>query len=127
MEPYPIASVDVPPDADLAAIATLAGAPEPARRYYVEPRLFVVGVTQADLEAALADGGVAQPSPRYVPVATVRERMEAVGLWEALVALLPMSQLAKVLSLRDGLDANDPQVRAALAAVGADPDVILAP
>lgn len=67
--------------------------------------------------------------PRYVPVATIRERLEAQGKWEALVAILQadMPTMMKVLTLRDGVAVDDQQARGLIAAAGADPDEILAP
>lgn len=66
---------------------------------------------------------------RYVTVATIRERMEEAGKWADLVDILKtdMALMMKVLTLRDGIAATDPQARAMIAAAGADPDVILAP
>ena len=64
---------------------------------------------------------------RYVPVATARERLEAAGKWDALVAAVPLPDLMKLVTLREGLDPADPVVLGVLQAIGADPDVILAP
>lgn len=67
--------------------------------------------------------------PRYVPVSTMRERLEADGTWAALVALLQtdMPTMVKVLTLREGVDAQDTQARILIAAAGSDPDDILRP
>lgn len=85
----------------------------------------------------LYDGaGFSQPAapasqymPRYVPVATIRERMEAQGRWSDMAAILQgdMALMLKVLTLREGIAADDPQAREMIAATGADPDEILAP
>ena len=72
---------------------------------------------------------VAVPVERYVTVATIRERLEAEDRWGDLVDILKtdMALMMKVLTLRDGILASDPQARQMIAATGADPDVILAP
>jgi len=67
------------------------------------------------------------PRPIYVSVPTVRERLEAIGLWDALIAALPPAKLAKVLSLREGISPEDGEARYILTEIGADPDAILAP
>lgn len=66
------------------------------------------------------------PAPVYVPVATARERLEAIEKWDDLVAALPPAKLAKLLSLREGISPDDEEARAVLTAIGADPDAILA-
>lgn len=65
--------------------------------------------------------------PRYVPVATMRERLETDGTWVALVTILQtdMPTMLKVLTLSEGVDAQDPQARALITAAGSDPDEIL--
>lgn len=67
--------------------------------------------------------------PRYVAVATVRERMEAIGKWGALVDVLKLDYptMIKVLTLREGIASDDPQARTMIEAAGANPDEILAP
>ena len=68
---------------------------------------------------------------RYVSVATVRERLEAVDLWGAMVDGLigagGYALLAKVMTLRLGILATDPQARGLLAQIGADPEIVLGP
>lgn len=49
-----IARVLVSPDADLASIATAAGQPDFEKRHYELGHLYVQGVTQAALDAALS-------------------------------------------------------------------------
>lgn len=91
---------------------------------------------EADIAQFEADAAAAAAAPRYVPVPLVRARLEALGLWDDLAALLfaqamavPASAglLLKVLTLTEGIDAGDAQARAVIAAVGADPDAVLAP
>ncbi len=70
---------------------------------------------------------VAPPAPRYIPVWLARQRLEEMGLWDEVSAIIfanPAMAL-KVLTLESGLDVNDPQVLQVLAAVGADPAVVL--
>lgn len=69
------------------------------------------------------------PAVRYVPVPTIRERMEAAGTWAALATILAGNPAAmlKVLSLREGVASDDAQARAMIAAAGGDPDAVLAP
>ena len=64
---------------------------------------------------------------RYVPVFRVRERMEAAGKWDALVAILQtdMAKLMKVLTLEIGIDPEDQEARQLIALAGANPDEIL--
>jgi hypothetical protein len=68
------------------------------------------------------------PAKRYVKVSLVRERMEAAGKWENLVAILQtdMAKLIKVLTLEIGVDVEDQEVRQIILMAGADPDIILA-
>ena len=66
------------------------------------------------------------PAPVYIPVATLRERLEAVDKWDSLIAALPPAKLAKLLSLREGVSPHDDEARFILTAIGADPDKILA-
>jgi len=47
-------SIEVPSDYDLEFIAALAGQPDTDKRYYSDGILFVEGVSQADMDAALA-------------------------------------------------------------------------
>lgn len=47
------ASIEVGPDNDLPAIAAAAGQSDVDMRYYENGRLYVLGVAQADLDAAL--------------------------------------------------------------------------
>lgn len=80
------------------------------------------GFSQRVVDAAPA-------GPLYIPVHTIRERLEEQGKWEALVSILQsdMPTMLKVLTLRDGVASDDQQARGLIAAVGADPDEILAP
>lgn len=55
------ASIEVAPEADLVAIATAAGAGAMADRFYADGRLYVRGVTQAALDAALETVMNAEP------------------------------------------------------------------
>jgi hypothetical protein len=73
--------------------------------------------------------GPTSMGPRYVPVHVARARLEVAGQWDTLVGVLAgdMPRLVKLLTLEVGLDAADPEVRAVLSAIGADPDAILAP
>jgi len=65
-----IASVALPPEADAVAIAEAAGNGAMDGRWYADDRLYVAGVTQAALEAALAQVGTAPPAPaRHVSAA----------------------------------------------------------
>jgi hypothetical protein len=77
---------------------------------------------------ALRNAAPSVPPPRYVPVPIVRERMEAAGKWDDLVAILvgQPAVMLKVLTLSEGIAPDDPQARALIAAAGADPDAILA-
>lgn len=70
---------------------------------------------------------VAPRSKRYVKVSTVRERMEVIGRWDDLVAILQtdMSKLVKVLTLEIGIDVEDQEARTIIAMAGANPDEIL--
>jgi hypothetical protein len=54
-----MAWIEVPPEADLVRIATMAGAPESERRRYEDGRLYVEGVEQEALSAALRAVGTA--------------------------------------------------------------------
>jgi hypothetical protein len=125
------ASVPVSADADHGAIflAATGRFPDDAgygRPVYFEGRLYIPGVAQDVLNGA-APG--APPLVRYLPVPLVRERLEAVGRWDDLAALL-VSQPAimlKVLTLTEGIAADDQQARDLISAAGADPAEILAP
>jgi hypothetical protein len=91
----------------------------------------------ADYQAWLALGNtpqLADPLPVarwYCPVWLARRRLEALGLWDDMVAVLfqpaYQSMLVKMLSLEIGIDPDDAQAQALIAAVGADPAIILAP
>lgn len=84
-------------------------------------------------EQAIADAIAALEAepPRYVPVATARERLEAAGKLADVAAVIDQNGgtalLLRLLSLREGLSPEDPQVIFLLEAAGADPDAILAP
>lgn len=71
------------------------------------------------------------PGPAYIPVPLVRERLEAAGKWADVASLLFQAgneaMLLKLLTLAEGIAPDDAQARALIAAVGADPDAILAP
>lgn len=93
-------------------------------------RMLVDGVEMdmpPEMEATLPD--VAPPTVAYIPVYIVRERLEAVGLWEATATALASdpAKLLKVATLHEGIDPGDPEVGALLQAIGADPAAILAP
>ncbi|MFC4169598.1 hypothetical protein [Teichococcus aestuarii] len=66
----------------MVAIAEAAGAPEAERRWYAEGRLFVDGVTQEVLEAALAAIGTAPlvPVPPSISPRQARLELHARGL-----------------------------------------------
>ena len=79
-------------------------------------------------EIAERDAKAAEPTPtRYVSVATLRERLEAAGKWDDVTGALTVGQMAKLLSLREGVATDDAQATALLQSVGADPNTILAP
>jgi hypothetical protein len=69
--------------------------------------------------------------PRFLPASTLRERMEAVGRWDEMAALLAglMSKqpglVFRLLTLSEGIDPQDQQTRALIAEAGANPDDIL--
>lgn len=129
-------------DGTVAELITInPGEPELAARYHAA---FLENVRELKGNEVFAvktgwkfDGGsfyqapppAVQPGPLYITVATVRERMEAVGKWADLVEVLKTDwpTMIKVLTLRDGIDATDPQARAMIEAAGANPDEILAP
>jgi len=79
----------------------------------------------------------ADPDPRltptkwYCPVWLARRRLEALGRWDEMVAILfqppYQSMLVKMLTLEVGIDPEDPQAQALITAAGADPAAILAP
>ena len=72
------ASIAVPPEADLVRIATVAGNAAMEARRYEAGRLYVEGVTQAALDAALASVGTAAPPPvRSVTPREFRQRFTA--------------------------------------------------
>jgi hypothetical protein len=78
------ASVVVSSNADLPRIAALAGNPAPDARRYERDRLYVAGVTQAALNAALAEVGdgasTRQPVPESVTPLQARKALRAAGL-----------------------------------------------
>jgi hypothetical protein len=78
------ASVLVSPQADLVRIATLAGNGDMAARRYDGERLYVDGVTQAALNAALAqvgDGASTRiPVPESVTPLQARKALRSAGL-----------------------------------------------
>lgn len=87
----------------------------------------------------LWDGAAFRPPPppaappvRFIPAGVLRERMEAAGLWDEmaalLVSLLPTRPglVLKLLTLNEGVAADDPEARQLIAAAGGDPDAILA-
>jgi hypothetical protein len=78
------ASVLVSPQADLVRIATLAGNGDMAARRYDGDRLYVEGVTQAALNAALAqvgDGASTRvPVPESVTPLQARKALRSAGL-----------------------------------------------
>lgn len=88
------ASIEVPAEADLVAIAEAAGAPEMDRRWYSEGRLHVAGVSREALEAALASVGDAPlvPVPPSITPRQAELELHARGLLdtvEAIVAAAP--------------------------------------
>lgn len=87
-----------------------------------------VPIDDAEAEAIRTEWAAApRPTARMIPVALVRERLEAAGRYDALVQRLTPAQVLKLATLREGVDPADPQVRGLLAAIGADPAAILAP
>jgi hypothetical protein len=78
------ASVVVSSNADLPRIAALAGNAAPEARRYERDRLYVQGVTQAALNAALAEVGdgasTRQPVPESVTPLQARKALRAAGL-----------------------------------------------
>ncbi len=70
---------------------------------------------------------VTPATTRYIPVWLARQRLEEAGLWDdvSVIIFSNPAMALKVLTLESGLDVNDPQVLQVLAAVGADPAVIL--
>lgn len=120
------------------------GEPGLEQRYHVDALAGFVPVPQAWSAAVepgwLHDGAAFSPpapvvrtGPRFIPAGTLRERMEAEGLWDAmaglLVSLLPSRPglVLKLLTLNEGVASDDPDARAMIAAVGGDPDRMLAP
>lgn len=108
-----------------------------AQQFVVNPALHWVACPDGTTPEWGYDGTTftapaAPPTPppviRYVPVSLARERLEAAGKWDALVGALAtdMPRLIKLLTLAEGLDPADAEVRGVLTAVGADPDAILA-
>lgn len=93
----------------------------------VETPLSEDDIAQRDADAVWTAAMLA--APVYVPVALVRERLEAADLWAdaAAALMLDPAMLLKVLTLREGIASDDAQAIAWLTAVGADPEVILAP
>lgn len=88
-----------------------------------------VPIPEAEAEALRADWAAAAPPPpppRLVPVALLRERLEAAGRFDAAAALLTPAQILKLATLREGVDPADAEVRALLRAIGANADDILA-
>lgn len=69
----------------------------------------------------------ATPGPAYVPASVVRERLQAVGLWDAIVALMSDAQRLWFATLQIGIDPTDTTVATLLSAVGANPTNILGP
>lgn len=80
------ASVVIAPDADLAAIAAAAGNANPDDRGYYQGALYVRGVMQAALDAAVAQIGTA-------PLVLVPQ---SVALWRARAALAQAGLLGAV-------------------------------
>jgi hypothetical protein len=81
----------------------------------------------AGLEASLPSVAA---TPRFVPVAIIRERVTAAGLWVAFATALDMLPAEKrwhLLTLREGVASDDADAIALLSAIGADPDSVLAP
>jgi hypothetical protein len=77
---------------------------------------------------ASSGAGGSAPAVRYVPVYLARQRLEEAGLWEAAAQVLVSqpAKMLKVLSLEAGIATDDPDALEMLAAIGADPAVILA-
>ena len=76
------ATIDVPDTYDILAIVTSAGG-DPARSRYDDGVLYVDGITQAKLNAALAAYDPASvPPPLVVVPATISDRQFAHGLWK---------------------------------------------
>lgn len=84
------ASIEVPAEADLVAIAEAAGAPESDRRWYSDGRLYVSDVTQEALEAALAAVGVSPlvPVPLSITPRQARLELHARGILEQVQAVV---------------------------------------
>jgi hypothetical protein len=108
--------------------------------------LDAVEVTEADYRALLdgqaagrpiqagPDGKpqlAAAPTPAsswYVPVALLRQRLEAAGKWAAAAAAIAVdpATMLKLVTLQQGVANDDAQALALLRGIGADPAVILA-
>lgn len=73
--------------------------------------------------------GPAPVDPVLVPLAAVLTRIILGGHLDAVLAALQQnpSAAALLMNVREGVYSTDPDARALLAGVGADPDVILAP
>lgn len=121
-----IASIDVPPEADLVAIAAAAGNAALEDRWYSGGRLHVRGVTQEALDAAVAQIGTAPPPPpriRVIRALAFRERLPEPrrrALTAAAVALAPQDGGQLLTFLLDQAaaqvtDLDHPQVQAGAA------------
>lgn len=67
--------------------------------------------------------------PRYVSLATIRERIEPTGKWSQFAAALdtlPADKRWHMLTLREGVASDDADAVVLLAALGLDPAVVLA-
>lgn len=75
----------------------------------------------------MTDDLCAAPARQFVPMGVVRDRLEAAGKWDALVAALSADlNVIKLLMLRDGWDPIDVEMRNVLVSIEADPGAILA-
>ena len=74
----------------------------------------------------------APPPDALVPLSVVAEGLKAVGVWDAIVALVfdPANRapLADVIMVQQGIAApNDPVAQVLISAAGADPETVLRP
>jgi hypothetical protein len=65
------------------------------------------------------------PEPRYIPAATLRERIEAQGKWDEVAGLLTIPQVLKLATLREGIAPDDGEMLALLTAAGVDIPAVL--
>jgi hypothetical protein len=65
------------------------------------------------------------PAPRYIPAATLRERIEAQGKWDEVAGLLTLAQVLKLATLREGIAPDDAEMLTLLNAAGVDVPAVL--